>query len=367
MNIIADKHLFNLHSLLPEQCKLTLFDPNDGLPKSATEYDALLIRTVTKINPDTLPTSGNLKFVGSASAGHDHVDRDHLNRLNIRFTSAAGCNANAVAEYIITVLFRWASIKEVDVYSKKIGVIGCGHTGGSVITLLEKLGIDHVKYDPPRAEKEKLFRSASLNELLQCDILSFHTPFTQSGKHATHHLCDSSWLNHGYDLLINAARGGVVNEKDLLAAKQKGKLGDFILDVWEDEPLFNDQMANLAFIATPHIAGYSKEAKFRASKLVVDGLLDFFRLESPEADSEKDLAIDLHLSNTTFPKFLWNHHKIDFYDGKLRKLIGQKNHIKSINFGNLRSETPLRNEFGSYLRSLEDTSTVPKEFLIFRQ
>ncbi len=366
MNILADKHLFNLKPLLPEQCNLTLFDANAGLPKSTTDFDALLIRTVTKINPDSLPIAGNLKFIGSATAGHDHVDRGHLNRLNIRFTSAAGCNANAVAEYIITTLFRWAAVKEIDIYSKKIGIVGCGHTGGSVIALLEKLGIDFVKYDPPKAEKEKTFKSASLNKLLQCDILTFHTPLTQSGKHATHHLCDSSWLNRGFDLVINAARGGVIKEVDLLSAKQNGKPSDFILDVWENEPFFNDQMASESFIATPHIAGYSKEAKFRASKIVIDDLTNFFGLESPSTELPGISTNEFFPSETTFSELLWKNHKIDFYDRELRKLIGQAERKKAINFANLRSESPIRNEFGSYFRSIKDTSTLPNEFLIFK-
>src|SRR5690625_6254922 len=93
----------------------------------------------------------------------------------------------------------------------------------------------------------------------------------------------SEWWEEGFDLILNAARGGVVDEQALLDARRRGRVGDYILDVWEGEPEFWDEIAAEAFIATPHIAGYSKQAKWLASKLVADQMCEFFGLEKREA------------------------------------------------------------------------------------
>ena len=269
MKVLADKYLYGLDQLLPEDFGLETYDPDQGFPPSVTQYDVLLIRTVTKLNAKTLPEAGELKFVGSATAGFDHVDVDHLNSLGIEFARSEGCNANAVAEYVLTALYRWCYLRDEEIENLKIGVIGCGNTGGSLIGYLQKLGIKYVPYDPPKAKREVNFVTAEIDELLSSDVLSFHTLLTQDGAYPTHHMCNKKWLENGFKLIINASRGGVVDEKALLESKRFGVVQDFVLDVWENEPVFFDEVAEQAFIATPHIAGYSREAKWKASEIVV--------------------------------------------------------------------------------------------------
>jgi erythronate-4-phosphate dehydrogenase len=268
MKIIADQYLYKLDEMLPPEAELVRYNPDDGFPEQAVEFDALLIRTVTKINPQTLPNAGRLRFIGSATSGFDHVDTDHLDNLGINFTRSEGCNANAVGEYVITVLYKWAQERGVNLNTNAIGIVGCGNTGGYVNRYMNRLGIKTVLYDPPKAERDGNFRAAGLADLLSCDILTFHTPLSSTGPDPTFHICSDEWLNHGFDLIINSARGGVVDERALLDAHAKGRIRDFILDTWEREPVFSDEVASEAFIATPHIAGYSKQAKWKASELV---------------------------------------------------------------------------------------------------
>lgn len=368
MKILADQYLYRLDELIPDTFRLDRFDPAAGFPANAADYDALLIRTVTKINARSLPEAGNLKFIGTATAGFDHVDLKHLERLGIGFARSAGCNARAVAEYVITGLYRWAEQTGADITEKKVGVIGCGYTGSAVIHLLNRLRIPFVPFDPPKALRDSGFSSASADELKSCDILTFHTPLTGSGPHPTRHMCDHRWLKNRFDLIINAARGGVVNETDLLASLQKSETGAAILDVWENEPLFSDDVARRSLIATPHIAGYSREAKTRASRMVIEALCRHFGVTPPASFREEQLSPEILNQDIPeqFARFLWNFNQIDRYDTEQRKLMGLPDAEKAPKFARLRAETPTRFEFQSILKALDPSAGLPSECDVFR-
>lgn len=367
MKVFADKYLYALDQIIPEGFDLETYDPDEGFPEGVTQYDALLIRTVTKLNPETLPEVGNLKFVGSATAGFDHVDTEYLKSLGIEFARSEGCNANAVAEYVLTVLYRWGQLRNEKIKDLKIGVVGCGNTGGSLIGYLKKLGIEYVSYDPPKAEREEDFISAELDELFSCDVLSFHTPLTKDGPHPTYHICDKEWLDHGFKLIINASRGGVVDEKALLEAKRLGLIRDFVLDVWENEPVFSDEIAEQAFIATPHIAGYSREAKLKASEIVIRKMVQFFddQYTSPDQKEEPEKSSLAEADGLNIADFLWKNHKIEYYDQELRKLMGLSDETKAQKFADLRSNTPTRFEFKTVIDQYPNRKKLPEKIKIF--
>lgn len=368
MKILADKYLFALDRMISDEFDLVTYDPDNGFPADAIQFDAMLLRTVTSVNADILPETGNLKFIGSAAAGVDHIDQEHLRERGVKFASSAGCNANAVAEYVLTVLFRWSQIRGESLQNLKIGVIGCGNTGGALIGYLEKLGVRFEAYDPPKQKRQLNFYSSSLEDLFSCNILTFHTPLTEDGPNPTFHLCSEEWLNNGFKLIINTSRGGVVNEKALIQARRTFHVRDFILDVWENEPVFSDEMAYRALIATPHIAGYSREAKWKATEMVAQKLHKFFDIPfaqpiSNEKVDRSQLASPKHLS---FPEFLWKNHKIDYYDSHLREIIGQEDDVKAQRFANLRSTTETRFEFKSILREYPKGTSLPSQVRIFR-
>lgn len=355
MKILADQYLYRLSEFIPEGVPVEYYKPEEGFPAHAADFDALLIRTVTRVNPDTLPVAGHLKFIGTATAGFDHVDTAHLEKLGIWFARSAGCNANAVAEYVLTALYHWADMSGSRLSDKKVGIVGMGHTGGRVAGYLGKLGIAYAGFDPPKEEREPDFTSCSEEELLGCDILTFHVPLTSFGldDYPTRHMCNTEWLERGFDLIINAARGGVVDEIALLRARGKGLITDYILDVWENEPLFSDEIAEGAFIATPHIAGYSRQAKWLASKIVADQMCDFFSLEKSEHSFRWSPPKNT-LSNVRgdFARFLWENQSIAHYDREFRKTIGTDPVTKKEKFARLRSETDTRFEFASIIRAL---------------
>ena len=366
LRVAADQYLQNVEELLPDGVDLFRFDPSDGPPGNITNYDALLIRTVTPINPQTLPETGKLKFIGTATAGTDHIDQAYLEKKGIQFSQSEGCNANAVAEYIITVLYRWAEKLNIELKQKTVGIVGCGHTGSAVIKLLNRLDIKYIAYDPPKEIREEGFVSASESELISADILTFHTPLTDSGAYPTKHLGGYDWLSRGFDLIINASRGGVVDEDALLELYQKGIIGNYILDVWENEPDFSDKVAKHAFIATPHIAGYSTEAKFQASEIVLKRLLSFFGLKpndqaKPAPFNPNDFKF---YPEASFAGLMWQNNQVHYYDTELRKLIGFPSKKKSKAFAKLRSETKLRHEYRAMIKKLAPAG-IPKKFEVF--
>lgn len=347
MKILADQYLYKLDEMLPESCDLQLYNPANGLPENVLSFDALLIRTVTPINSSTIPKTGNLKFIGTASAGFDHMDLTYLKRLGIHYGNSKGCNAHSVAEYIISSLFRWQDIRNKNIAKKTIGIVGCGATGSAVESLLKKLKLSYVLYDPPKAEREPGFQTCTLDELLKCDILTFHTPLNNMGRHSTHHLCNETWFRSDFDLIINAARGGVVDEYALLKAFHSNSVSDMIVDVWEGEPLFSDEVARHSFIATPHIAGYSKEAKWTATEMIVKQMCKILNIPFSPQKNPGVGKISPPEPDLTLSELLWKYQKIDEYDRNLRSYIGMDKQKKARCFAKLRSETELRTELKS--------------------
>lgn len=360
IKVIADQNLYKLEKFLPKEIEFTLYDPNFGLPNTEG-FDALLLRTVTKLNPQTfskIPPS--LKFVGTGSSGSDHIDLEYLKSNGIKFVDALGNNAQAVAEYVMTALLLWREEKGESLSDFTYGIIGVGKAGSAIAKIFHSFGLKYVLYDPPRAEIDPQFKSATLNEVLDCDVLSFHVSYSKSGVHSTHHWLDEDKLSgQTFELIINASRGGVIDEHAVSKAMNLGSVKDIIIDVWENEPDFNIDFANLAFVSTPHIAGYSEQSKLNASKMICEELCIFFGLSCPPTKNlypSKELILS-HLSYS-FEELLLRLHPIKEYDTALRDLTYRTD--KSALFQKLRTDRPYRYEYGflklekDFLNEFED-------------
>ncbi|PAU93404.1 hypothetical protein CK503_11760 [Aliifodinibius salipaludis] len=349
INVLADKYLYNIEAYLPESINLQLFDPARGLPAEVDQAQAMLIRTVIPINKQTLPNiPSQLQFIGTGSSGTDHLDTDYLGKHNVRLANAAGCNARSVAEYIATALLLWSETRSKQLSDLTAGVVGVGHVGKKVVAILNKLGLETVAYDPPREERESDFTSSSLENVLDCDILTFHTPLNRNSKFPTFHWLDDQKLSgNTFHLVINSARGGVVEEKALLAAMKKGTVRDAIIDTWENEPEIHLDSAGAAFLKTPHIAGYSVQAKENASKFVADKLINFFELDLPVNTHENEkvtFAKDLSQFDS-LSSLLAALHPINKYENQLETIIRENPENRGELFNKLRAEFPLRQQF----------------------
>ncbi|AUU92071.1 4-phosphoerythronate dehydrogenase PdxB [Enterobacteriaceae bacterium ENNIH3] len=251
-----------------------------GRPIPAAELadaDALMVRSVTKVN-EALLSGTPIKFVGTATAGTDHVDEQWLQQAGIGFSAAPGCNAIAVVEYVFSSLMLLAERDGFDLRDRTVGIVGVGNVGGRLQARLEAWGVRTLLCDPPRADRGDEGDFLPLDALVrEADVLTFHTPLFKDGPYKSWHLADEeviSRLKPGA-ILINACRGPVVDNAALLRRLEAGQPLSVILDVWEPEPDLDVALLAKVDIGTAHIAGYTLEGKARGTTQVFEVFSDF--------------------------------------------------------------------------------------------
>jgi len=273
MRIVADENI----PLLDEF--FAAFGEIRRLPGRTLERDALgdaqllLVRSVTRVDEALLAGSA-VRFVGTCTIGTDHLDLDYLQRQGIAWASAPGCNARGVVDYVLGSLLVLAEDAGVALAERRFGIVGAGQVGERLARVMRGLGWRVEVCDPPRARAgEPGF--VSLDELLtRCDVISLHTPLARDGQDATWHLLDETRLAslRPGTWLINASRGGVVDNQALNRVLQQRSDLRAVLDVWEGEPQVDVELARRCRLATPHIAGYSLDGKLRGSEQIYQAL-----------------------------------------------------------------------------------------------
>ena len=237
--------------------------------------DALVIRSITRLSAATLDAAkaqgSPLRFVGTCTIGTDHVDQAALAQHGVAFSSAPGCNAEAVVDYVLTSLLTLAERQGWQLAACRVGIVGVGNVGERLRQRLTVMGVECLACDPPRAEREGEAGFSELETLIEaCDVLCLHTPLVREGPHATHHLLDAgriAALKPG-TLLLNAGRGDCIDGRALRQRLVEKRDITAVLDVWEREPGIDAALRDLTEIATPHIAGYSLDGKLRGTHQV---------------------------------------------------------------------------------------------------
>ena len=286
MKIVADENM----------PALALFAPlGEVIPRAGrgltqadlTDAGVLLVRSVTRVDAALLAETP-VRFVGSATIGTDHVDLPWLAAAGIWFAHAPGCNAMAVAEYVLQVVLDWACEQGRSLANLSVGVVGVGNAGGRVAHLLAAAGCRVRCCDPPRAAAGDAIDGGwvSLDEALACDVVTLHVPLTGQGGHATRHLLGASALStlSPDQLLINSSRGPVIDNTALLACLESGGPA-VVLDVWETEPGVPPALFARVRRGSPHIAGYSVEGRTRGSLMVYQALCEHLGV-APAVSSE---------------------------------------------------------------------------------
>jgi erythronate-4-phosphate dehydrogenase len=251
-------------------------------PELIKDADALIVRTRTKCNRKLLEGS-SVQFIATATIGHDHIDAQYCREAGISWINTPGANANSVAEYIESVLTLLLKDREIPIGKMKMGVVGAGNVGAKVSGKAITFGMSVVENDPPRAAKEGSEHFVTLEQIAEeCDIISFHTPLIMEGEYKTYHLADDAFFRSlkKKPIIINTARGEVIDTKALLTAMNEGLVSDVIIDVWENEPDIDRELLEHAYIATPHIAGYSTDGKGNATRMVLEGLCKHFHIDA---------------------------------------------------------------------------------------
>jgi erythronate-4-phosphate dehydrogenase len=247
------------------------------------DADCLLVRTRTRCDQKLLEGT-RVKFIGTATIGFDHIDTRWCNENGIIWTNAPGCNSGAVAQYITAVLHEMAQRNSFELKNKTLGIIGVGNVGKKVEKIARDLGMTVLLNDPPRERSEGKSAFTELSELLKsADIITIHVPLNREGQDKTINLVDRQFLEtlKPGTILINSSRGEVIYEQAVLNRLNNDtpmpKLS-LVLDVWPHEPEINRELLSLASIATPHIAGYSVEGKYNATRMIVESAAKFFNL-----------------------------------------------------------------------------------------
>lgn len=315
--------------------------------------DILLVRSITKVNADLLEGT-SVRFVGTATIGYDHIDLDYLNSKKITFASAPGSNANSVAEYVVSALLELEQNHGYKLHGKKIGIVGVGNVGSRVAKKVPALGLFPVLYDPPLAEKMNnypLFEH--FENILECDIITFHVPLEKMGQYPTYHMADNHFfgkLKKG-TVLINTSRGAVVETESLLNAIEQEIISYSIIDVWENEPNINIDLLKKVTIGTPHIAGYSFDGKVNGTYQLYVSLCCFLN-RIPSWDYKKNLPDPPHkeiiISENKpmlFHSIVHQIYNINADDKALREIQYKPEQERGPFFDFLRKSYPIRREF----------------------
>ncbi|AUG01316.1 4-phosphoerythronate dehydrogenase PdxB [Pseudomonas sp. 09C 129] len=288
MLIVADENIPLLDAFFAGFGEIRRF-PGRAIDRAAIEgADVLLVRSVTQVSRALLEGS-QVRFVGTCTIGTDHLDLEYFQETGIRWSSAPGCNARGVVDYVLGSLLTLAEIEGADLTQRTYGVVGAGEVGGRLIEVLRGLGWKVLVCDPPRQVAEG-GDYVSLEQILaQCDVISLHTPLTKAGELPTWHLLDKQRLRQLRPgaWLINASRGAVVDNTALCEVLLEREDLQAVLDVWEGEPQVDVALADLCVLATPHIAGYSLDGRQRGTAQIYQALCDY--LGQPQAIHLRDL------------------------------------------------------------------------------
>jgi len=354
MKIVMDKNVLlgkETFSLIGE----VLSVPGRAITSEVVkEADILVVRSVTKVNEQLLKNS-NIKFVGSATAGIDHVDTGYLESEGIGFSSAPGSNSNSVAEYVIASLLLLDRKGKISLPEMSLGVVGVGNVGSKVVKKAQGLGIKVLQNDPPRFRESKDSVFLELDELMDCDVITLHVPLSFSGVDKTLDLFDERRIHKMKEgsVLVNTSRGKVVDRLALKSALKKERLSGAILDVWAEEPDIDKELLELVDIGTSHIAGYSYDGKVKGTRMVFDAICEFFSIDKewkvelpPPAVSYIEKIVN---ENDNFAEIIsdivFDVYDIEKDDKNLRKILNLEGQEKRKFFDSLSANYHVRREF----------------------
>lgn len=364
MKIIADKNIPFLKGVAEYFGEVTYLDGADFIKDVIKEADSLIVRTVARFDEKNLSGS-KVKLICSATIGYDHIDTAYCDANRIAWYNAPGCNSGSVQQYVISSLIVMAQQKGFDLKEKTIGIIGVGNVGKKVAKACEILGMRVLLNDPPRQRVEE-GGFVSLDTIKEeADIITFHTPLIKEGIDKTYHLADEKFFTSlcKQPIIINSARGGIIDTMAIKEALQKGTISGAVIDCWENEPNIDLEYMNMVDIATPHIAGYSADGKANATCMSLEKVAEFYSLDrtpinmvnAPEPDSSIIDLKNFSFSNRVYSALLTIYNPMD--DLACLKADPAK-------FKQLRNNYPLRREALAYsiVNATDEERKILSEF-----
>ena len=284
MKILADANMAGVEAQFSALGEVTFFEGRELLSAQLGGIDILLVRSVTPVNAALLGDH-RPRFVGSATSGYDHVDQALLSSLGIPFAHAPGSNADSVVDYVLSVLCQHPSQLDSLLAGSAVGIIGLGHIGRCLQRRLARLGIRSLGYDP-WLETSGARSTDTLERVLACPVVSLHAELTDRTPWPSRHMLSLEQLRGlpQQALLINAARGELVATDVLLALSDERPDVGLVIDCWENEPAISDELLRLSRFATPHIAGYSSDGKWRATAMLCEAAALTLGIDDPPTE-----------------------------------------------------------------------------------
>ena len=280
MKIIIDDKIPYIRGAFEDVAEVIYLPGSKTTAEIVRDADAIVTRTRTICNEKLLAGS-SVKFIATATIGYDHIDTDYCDAAGIKWTNAPGCNSKSVEQYIASTLMVLAETKKLQLKDLCIGIVGVGNVGSKVAKICEIFGMKVLLNDPPRERAEGPEKFVSLETVKnEADIISLHVPLNTKGEDATFHMGDESFFSalKKKPVLINSCRGEVIKTDAVKKALKTKQLSSFVCDCWENEPDLDLELLGMTEIATPHIAGYSKDGKAKGTSMSVQAISDFFGL-----------------------------------------------------------------------------------------
>jgi len=274
--------------------------PKEELPQIIGEYDAIIVRSATKVRGELLEKAVNLKVIGRAGVGLDNIDLEVTMARGIKVVNTPAATTNSVAELALTMIL--ASTRDVvkgtcqikadpgsfkimkkelfsrEISGKTLGLIGTGRIGTALAVKCKALGLNAIGYDAFVPENPVVDMKSSMDEVLkEADYISLHLPLTKETKHMIGKE-QLSIMKKG-SVIVNCARGGIVDEAAAHESLKSGHLGYYCTDVFEKEPPEPDNplLHHDNVIISPHIGAQTKEGNYRASIQAAERVIESFK------------------------------------------------------------------------------------------
>lgn len=360
MKFIVDDNIPYIEGALEPFGEVVYLPGAKTTAETVREADALITRTRTICNEKLLQDS-TVKFIATATIGFDHIDTAYCDQADIKWTNAPGCNAKSVEQYIASALFTLAREKGFTLKEKTLGVVGVGNVGRFVAQFAKTIGMRVLLNDPPRARAEGDSNFVRLETILdEADLITLHTPLNMDGEDKTFHLADETFFAKAKrkPILINSCRGEVIKTDALISALQAGRISGAVIDCWENEPNLNHQLLALTDLATPHIAGYSKDGKANGTAMSIRAVSRFFNLgidnwQCLNIELPEKTVVEIDGKGKTTQEIIaeavLSTYQITEDDRNLRNAIST--------FEKQRGDYPVRREFPTYTVIIKNGST----------
>ena len=366
MKIIIDDKIPYIHGAFEGVAEVIYLPGSKTTPEVVKDANALVTRTRTICDEKHLAGS-SVKFIATATIGYDHIDTEYCDAAGIKWTNAPGCNSKSVEQYIASTLMVLAERKNLQLKDLCIGVVGVGNVGSKVARVCNLLGMKVLLNDPPRERAEGSAAFVSLKQIMnEADIITLHVPLETKGEDATFHLGNNKFFSAltKQPIVINSCRGEVVETQAVKAALKSNQISGFVCDCWENEPDIDLELLALTEIATPHIAGYSKDGKAIGTQMSIHAISQFFRLglgdwQPSGVEQPENPIFELNGTGLSEQKII-SKAILHTYDIRNDDATFRKNTEK---FEQLRGDYPVRREFTAFTIVPKNIGKVTLEVL----